>query len=443
MKSLKYKVVLRIWMLLGFMVLFTGCPAPQVPPAETVGLEIIVSGLASPVAMAIPDDETNRKFIVDQTGKIFILDANNNLLQTPFLDVSGELVPLSPIYDERGLLALAFHPDYATNGRFFIKYNAPKGSDIDEDFDSELRISEFTVSPSDPNLADPASERILLTIPKPQANHNGGTILFGPDGFLYIGVGDGGGAGDNDIGHNPETGNGQDKTTLLGKVLRIDVDNGTPYGIPVDNPFVGQEPNRPEIWAYGFRNPYSFSFDAGGTNQMFLGDVGQELFEEIDIVTQGGNYGWRIREGANCFNPDTPTDPPEACPVVGADGETLIDPILEYAQVDPEGNAAGRAVIGGYVYRGSAISGLNGNYIFGDLSTSPIIPDGSVFAATQQTDGTWTSRQIGFSGTNNNRLGRFLKGFAQDQQGELYLLTSGTVGPSGATGEVLKIVPAQ
>jgi glucose/arabinose dehydrogenase len=442
MLSLKIKLSLvGILIVFAFLAFLPGCPAPAPTQVDTVSLQSIATGLTSPVAMSIPNDGSNRKFIVDQTGKIFILDANNNLLSTPFLDVSSKLVPLMTQYDERGLLGLAFHPNYSTNGRFFIKYNAPKGPNVPTDYDSELHISEFKVSASDPNVADPASEQILLVVPKPEFNHNGGNILFGPDGFLYIGFGDGGGANDVGVGHNPTIGNGQDKTVLLGKIIRIDINNGTPYGIPSDNPFVNQAPNRPEIWAYGVRNPYSFTFDSGGTNQLFLGDVGQDLFEEVDIVTKGGDYGWNIREGFHCFDPNNPTSPPATCATVGPDGTPLTDPILEYPHFDSQGNPVAIAVIGGYVYRGSAISGLVGNYIFGDLSTIFTTPDGSLFAASQQSDGTWVQRQLSISGTSNNRLGRFLKGIGQDAQGELYLLDSQIIGPNGTTGEVVKIVP--
>lgn len=431
-------------MVVPALIFMAGCPAPPpAPPADTVALQSIVTGLTSPVALAIPNDTTNRKFIVDQTGIVQILDANENLLDEPFLDISAKLVPLTAAYDERGLLGLAFHPNYAANGRFFVKYNAPLGPAEDPTFDSELRISEFRVSAADPDVADPNSERILLVVPKPQFNHNGGNILFGPDGFLYIGIGDGGAADDVGIGHNPAIGNAQDTTRLLGKILRIDVDGGDPYGIPADNPFVGQAPIRPEIWAYGVRNPYSFSFDMGGTNQLFLGDVGQDLFEEVNIVTKGGNYGWNVKEGFSCFNATNPTSPLASCPNTGPDGSTLIDPLFDYVHVGSNGVPFGIAVVGGFVYRGSAVPGLAGQYFFGDLSTSFLSPDGSLFAATQGSDGTWTFRQLSVAGTSNGRLGRYLKGIGQDTQGELYLLVSTVLGPTGSGGEVMKIVSGQ
>jgi glucose/arabinose dehydrogenase len=446
MFSIQKIILATLLVVLSVIIFYPGCAAPPAPPptaaVNTVVLQSVASGLTEPIAMSVPNDGSNRKFIVDQTGKILILDANNLLLVTPFLDVSSKLFPIVS-GDERGLLGLAFHPNYAKNGRFFIKYNGPLGPADDPNFNCQLRISEFNVSVSDPNVADPTSERILLTVLKPQSNHNGGNIAFGPDGFLYIGFGDGGAANDVGFGHTPTIGNGQDKTTLLGKILRIDVDNGTPYGIPADNPFVNQTPNRPEIWAYGFRNPYVFSFDAGGTHQLFVGDVGQNLFEEVDIVTRGGDYGWNIREGFHCFDPANPTIPPATCSNAGPDGTPLTDPILEYAHVDSQGKPFGIAIIGGFVYRGSAIPGLAGNYIFGDLSTVGNSPDGSLFAAIPQSNGTWVFRQLNISGGTNNRLGRFVTGIGQDTQGELYLMVSRNISLTGTAGEVLKIISGQ
>ena len=416
--------------------------SPGGSQGNTVGLQLIASGLTSPVTMAIPNDSTNRKFIVDQAGKIYIIDANNNLLSTPFLDVSSKLVSLTASYDERGLLGLAFHPNYASNGRFFIFYTAPKGATVETDFDSETHISEFHVSNTDANQADPNSETILLVIPKPESNHNGGSLLFGPDGRLYISVGDGGAANDVGVGHTANLGNAQDKSKLLGKILRLDIDSGSPYVIPSDNPFVNITGVRGEIWAFGLRNPYRMSFDTGQDHRLFVADVGQNLYEEVDIVTGGGNYGWNIKEGNHCFDPNNANTPPATCASTGSDGETLKNPIIEYSHTDSSGNKFGSAVIGGYIYRGSAISGLAGNYIFGDLSTTFSTADGSLFAASESADGTWTYQQLTITGESSTRIGKFVKGFGQDKDGEIYILTSQNVGPSGTTGQVYKIVAA-
>ncbi len=425
----------------------TPVPMPLMVPSS-VGLELVAEGLTSPLDLAQPDDGTNRLFIVDQIGLVRVVDGQGTLLPEPFLDLRDRVVPVGIdfgggfIYDERGLLGLACHPDFATNCRFFVCYNTPKLSTDPEEFDSRLRVSEFAVSADSPNRADPMSERVLLEIVKPQFNHNGGQLVFGSDGFLYFGIGDGGNANDVGDGHNPDIGNGQDLNTLLGKILRIDVDNGDPYGIPADNPFVADPDARPEVWAYGFRNPFRFSFDSGGAGRLFVGDVGQDLFEEVDIVQRGGNYGWHIREGAHCFDPANPTTPPTDCPVRGARGEPLLEPIVEIPHTDEQGMPVGIAVQGGFVYRGSAVSGLEGVYVFGDFSTSFLAADGTLFTAVENLDGSWSHRELGIAGRPNGRLGRFLLALGRDLSGELYVLTTANLAPAGETGQVYRIVSA-
>lgn len=423
--------------------LAAGCPGAK-PPSEptTIGVELVAAGLTSPVALVSAGDETGRLFIVDQVGLIRILDENGELILEPFLDLSERIVELSPDFDERGLLGLAFHPDFAANGRFFVFYTAPKDADDPADFNAENRVAEFRVSESDPNRADSDSERVLLDINKPEFNHNGGQLAFGPDGFLYISVGDGGGGHDVGIGHTPGLGNGQDKTTLLGKLLRIDVDHGDPYAVPPDNPFVDEPDTRPEIWALGLRNPWRFSFDLGGQRRLFAGDAGQDLFEEVDIINRGGNYGWNVREGSHCFDPIQPATAPDVCSGLDRDGDELLDPAIEYAHVDVNGGLIGTAVIGGFVYRGDAIPGLSGRYLFGDFSTGFDTGDGTLFAAEEDSGGDWTMKELSVAGRTGGRLGRFILGLGQDLKGEVYVLTTENVGPAGGTGEVYKIVPA-
>ncbi|HOA73145.1 MAG TPA: PQQ-dependent sugar dehydrogenase [Phycisphaerae bacterium] len=424
------------------LVLMGGCPPPApVPSGETITLEPVAEGLTSPLTMAVPPDGTGWRFIVDQIGTVRILDASGALITTPFLDVRSRMVDLNPTYDERGLLGMAFHPQYAANGRFFVMYNAPPGPSA-AGSESVLHISEFQVSANNPNVADPGSERILLAIPKPQFNHNGGTVVFGPDGFLYISVGDGGGANDTSPGHTPGIGNGQDISKLLGKILRIDVDTGAPYAIPPDNPFVNTPGAAPEIWALGFRNPYRMSFDRGGTNRLFAGDAGQDLFEEVNIVTRGGNYGWFIREGESCFNPDNAGSPLPDCPDVGPSGVLLTDPIIVYPHGGPAGSLIGSVVVGGYVYRGSAIPALQGQYVFGDYSSTLFITDGVLFASRESADGQWDLRELPVAGFPNQRLGRFVLGLGEDAAGELYVMTTRNLGPVGNTGVVYRIGPA-
>jgi hypothetical protein len=353
-------------------------------------------------------------------------------------------VPLNPDFDERGLLGLAFHPQYTSNGRFYVYYSAPVRAGTPADYNHTAVISEFGVSAGDANRADVASERVLLQIPEPQFNHNGGTLAFGPDDFLYISLGDGGGGDDNSMGHVADWysvndgGNGQDvEANLLGSILRIDVNTGDPYGIPADNPFVGED-GLDEIYAYGFRNPYRMSFDAGGSGMLLVGDAGQELYEEVSVVTNGGNYGWNVKEGTHCFNTDDPETPRASCPDVGEFGEPLIDPVIEYDNAK-DGSGVGIVVVGGYVYRGSDVPDLAGRYIFGDYSTSFDGADGQVFAATVGGAGPWSFEELRF-GSTASRLNAYVLGFGQDNDGEVYVLTSDTGTPSGTTGRVWRLV---
>jgi len=319
-------------------------------------------------------------FIVQQPGSIRIA-ANGSLVSTPFLDI-GSKVTFS---GEMGLLGLAFHPQFSQNHLFYLHYDRTVSTQI------ESVIAEYHVSASDPNQADPASERILLTVNQPFPNHKGGQIAFGPDGFLYIGLGDGGSENDPLL-------NGQNLQTLLAKMLRIDVDHqsaGLQYAIPPSNPFAGGG-GLPEIWAYGLRNPWRFSFERG-TGRLFAGDVGQDSFEEVDILESGKNYGWSVMEGMHCFHPST-----------GCDMTGLTLPIAEYP------HSEGDAVMGGYVYKG-AITGLAGAYIFGDYGT------GTIWKLVEAPPGTWTRTKILSTGQN-------ISSFGQDGAGELYVVDySGSV----------------
>lgn len=254
----------------------------------------------------------------------------------------------------------------------------------------------------------------------------------------FSALGDGGRANDTGLGH-PPLGNGQDAATLLGSILRIDVDSAIPYGIPPDNPF-SKSGGRAEIFAYGFRNPFHFSFDAGGNRELFAGDVGQVQWEEVDIVTKGGNYGWNIREGAHCFDPNNPAQSPATCPQVDAQGKPLLDPIIEYRNANaPDG--IGTAVIGGFIYRGTALPSLVGQYIFGDYGVSRL-PTGLVFAAVRPVAGQmWSMRELKIANHESGRIDAFVRSFGQDLSRELYILVAQNPGPSGKTGKIYKIVP--
>jgi glucose/arabinose dehydrogenase len=434
------------------MTVFLGCgggsgggPAPLPGRGTIFDLQLMAENLDSPVALAEAPDGTGRLFILEQGGLIRVLLPGRTLLPTPFLDIQARLLQV-PVADlgERGLLGLAFHPNFAVNGRFFVYYSAPLQAGGPVGFDHTSHISEFLVDPLDANLANPASERILLRVDQPQANHNAGTVVFGPDGFLYISLGDGGAGGDIGLGHVDDWytvnagGNGQDLTqNLLGSILRIDVDGGIPYGVPPDNPFVGRpDLGLPEIFAYGFRNPYRISFDMGGTNQLFAGDAGQSLREEVSIVVRGGNYGWNVKEGTICFSTASPTTPLASCPSVDPLGTPLTDPIIEFVNAGQPGGL-GSAVIGGHVYRGTAFPELTGLYVFGSLTTVGE-PGGSIFVASPVPQGLWPFEEPAIAGTADGFLGRIVLGFGQDLSGEIYVLTTG----GGNTGQVFRIMLA-
>lgn len=583
----------------GLVALALALPASRADAVETVATESVASGLAAPNLVTHAGDGSGRLFIVDQSGQIRIVDAGGNLLPTPFLDIASRMVPLGAFgpgsFDERGLLGLAFHPNFAVNQKFYVYYSAPQpppdpitfevGDTIPADvtitggfigtqfrpglycsgtralevaanstatitfaepvikvrfyfvhrnqagvtpgtitatfgdgsqaapissnlevlftpcvatsfveiedfgfpvtgikqldlqagagtglvlflddlevtrFNHKSRVSEFTVPALTPNEADPNSERVILEVDEPQFNHNSGTVAFGPDdGLLYITVGDGGNGDDQGPFHNSAIGNGQDKTVLLGSMLRVDVDGDDfpadpirNYAIPPTNPFAatpGCADGCDEIFAYGLRNPFRFSFDMGGTHKIFCGDAGQELFEEINIISLGDNLGWNVKEGLHCFDPDDPFNPPAACPNTGPDGSTLVDPIIEYPHFQDNPTMTGpigQVVIGGNIYRGTMFPGLAGRLVFGDFSRPPFggPADGSVFLGTETSPGVWERTEPFISTGIDGRLKRFIMGFGQDAVGEVYLCTNTMGTPFGTTGTVFRIVPSR
>jgi glucose/arabinose dehydrogenase len=351
-------------------------------PAQ-LATRLVAINLDMPLFVAAPSGDA-RLFVVEQTGKIRILEGGR-FLETPFLDLGGSVSG----GNEQGLLGLAFHPDYAANGRFFVNYTDTEG---------DTRIVSYRVS-ADADVADPASASELLSIDQPYANHNGGWLGFGPDGFLYIGMGDGGSGGD------PQH-RAQDPDQLLGKILRIDVDGGAPYAIPPGNPFANSG-GRPEIFAVGVRNPWRIAFD--GTD-IYVADVGQNAIEEIDVISTadaGANLGWSLMEGDTCFRA-------RDCDQAG-----LVLPVHQYTH-----DSGGCSITGGYVYRGKAIPALTGQYVFSDLC------DGRVrsFAYADGRAGPLTdwSGQLGLIGG--------ITSFGLDSSGELYITTY--------DGNVLQLVPA-
>ncbi len=409
--------------------------------ALDVKVEAFATGLGAPIDLKEAPDGTGRIFIMEQTGAIVVVNADGTMRPKPFLDLRAKIVKQYVRFDERGTLGFAFHPDYKTNGKFYVYSSREivreKESLVHEIFGNHTTyVSEFKVS-DNPNVADAGSERVLMMIEQPQFNHNGGALEFGPDGKLYISLGDGGFADDWGWGHNKKIGNAQDLSNLLGKILRIDVDSksdGLEYGIPADNPFVNQKGARGEIFAYGFRNPWRMTFDTGGKHELFVADVQQNSYEEVDIVTSGGNYGWRVLEGNQCFDYLNPNDHPKFC---NADHK-MIAPIIEYNHcVKFKGkNCYGINVIGGSVYRGSHKS-WQGKYFFGDWSMTFGGKSGRLYAATKS-GGKW-----GFERANvtNHDFKTHVLAVSQDLKGNIYALTSDSMGPFGSRDTVYKIVP--
>jgi glucose/arabinose dehydrogenase len=431
-------------------------PEPIEKGAVSIELEVIASGLTAPVYLTHAGDGTDRLFVVDQPGKIWVIE-NEQLLNTPFLDVTDRVhmpgffgtLDVND-FDERGLLGLAFHPGFADpqspGYQKIFTYTSELNvfpADFTTEplpagavFDHQSVITEWTVDTVNPNIIDPGTRREIMRIDQPQFNHDGGMVDFGRDGYLYISLGDGGAADDVADGHGA-TGNGQNKNTVHGSILRIDplnpmittdsldaVSTNGSYRVPADNPFVGVD-GADEIYAYGFRNPWRFSFHPD-TGDLIVGDVGQNDIEEIDVVHAGGNYGWNLKEGTFRFNPAEGTVNDDLTGL----SKGLIDPVAEYDHDD------GITVIGGFVYRGSAIPELWGKYVFGDFSSGFFLADGRLLYADL---GTGLIREFTI-GIDDRDLGLYAKAFGQDAAGELYLLAGNNLGPFGTGGVVLKIV---
>jgi len=434
-------------------------PGLIAPSTTQVTLTTLMSGLVSPVGGAVAPGISNRIYVLDQTGKVWALYVSgpNSGKASVFLDVTSRLVPLglfAPLnYDERGLLGIAFHPDYQTNGLFYTFTSEPAAGHTPDfttrkaarsplktnEVEEQSVITEWHVTGG---VVDLNSARELLRIGKPQFNHNGGALAFGRDKMLYISLGDGGNENDEGSGH-AIGGNGQSlaANNVLGKILRIDplgrssANQG--YGIPADNPFIGKT-GADEIYARGFRNPYRMSFDTG-TGKLWAGDVGQNDIEEADVVTKGRNYGWPVKEGTFLFDDGACLNPPHAFVYQDSPGvpARFADPIAEYDHVDSATAPETRvAIVGGFVYRGSRIPSLKGHYIFGDYSAE--IGDaaaGHMFML----NGSNQVREL--VARNRNPLALAVLGWVQDARGEVYLLANGTGTLNGTTGMVLRIDP--
>ena len=382
----------------------------------SLGTERVASGLSMPLFVTAPPGDVGRIFIVEQRNSgaanraaIKIMNTYTGAINaTPFFTITGVTTG-----SEQGLLGLAFDPGYDSNGFFYVYYTTTGGGGAA----GQQILARYNVSGTNPDLADQGSGLVLLSVPDPQSNHNGGWIGFGPDGFLYVAIGDGGGGNDQGTGHNPTIGNGQDKTTLLGKMLRIDVANAAPplnYSIPPSNPFFGSATDRQEIWAYGLRNPWRNSFDRE-TGEFYIADVGQNAWEEINVepaATGGRNYGWRCYEGNVAFN--TANCGPQS-------GMTF--PVHVYS------HGSGCSVSGGYVYRGCAIPDLQGTYFFADYCSATIWS----FEYAGSPNPPVTNRTAELAPGGGLSIGS-ITSFGEDARGEVYICDSGS-------GEVFRIIP--
>jgi len=366
-----------VWMTILILMVLSPNGFGQVTPV------VYAEGFSSPVSIAHATGD-DRLFVVERGGSIRIIRGDGTIEPTPFLDISG----LITAGGERGLLGLAFHPDYAENGCFFVNYT---------DLDGNTVIARFTVSEPDPDVADPETREVILSIDQPYSNHNGGDLNFGADGYLYIGTGDGGSSGDPDN-------NAQDMSSLLGKMLRIDIDNGTPYSIPSGNPYVENAAYADEIWASGLRNPWRFSFDRE-TGDMWIADVGQNSIEEINLIPSGSgagwNFGWRCYEGEDTYNTSE----------CASEGEYQF-PLYQYSHSTDNGCS----VTGGFIYRGEEFPSLDGYYFFTDYCND-------ILYSLRDSSGQWVLTKHGQYPGNN------FSTFGEDRNGEIYLagITSGTV----------------
>ncbi len=437
--------------------LVSGLPADRARgDIPRIALKLLEDGFTAPTVLTSLDDGSGRLLLADQVGVIYVLNGQGKKLNEPFLDIRTKLSGFNPGMDERGLLGLALHPKFSTHGKFFVVYSAPLRPQGPPGWNHTMRLSEFRVTNKGAALAAVDSERVVLEIDEPDWNHNSGRIVFGPDGFLYWTVGDGGAPNDVGLGHAPQ-GNGQYLDTLLGKVLRIDVDHGQPYAIPKDNPYADGKYGRPEIYAYGVRNPWGISFAPDGDRDLIVVDVGQDRFEEINVIVKGGNYGWRVREGFTGFTPlqrrrrgpARKAASTSETPKVGADGKPFIDPVLVYKTLrsdasDPE--ALGISVTGGYVYRGEAFPHLKGKYVFADWSRSMAIPSGSLFVATRPSQGAaskrWTMAPLPLVDNPDGRLRSFVWSLGEDKEGEIYVMTNDANMIQGSSGKLYKLVPS-
>jgi glucose/arabinose dehydrogenase len=407
-KSIRYASILSVAVIATLFAL-PSFKKNDDPATITLNSVKVTGGIQAPTSMAFP--AANKAWITEQTGKVRLIK-DGKLTDVVVIDLKNKMLKVNAGYEERGLLNITLSPQFNANGKFYVFYSR-RTTAINPDnkrrFDHTDVVAEYKMLPNS-DLADTTSARIILALDKPDGNHDGSGIVFGADGYLYVSFGDGGGQHDQ---HGP-IGNGQRMDTWLGKLLRINVNVDSTYSVPKDNPFVGKAGVKPEIWCYGFRNPYRITLDKA-SKQIFIGEVGQDTWEEVDIAQKGANYGWRLVEGNHCHNPAT-----------GCDFTGLTPPITEYH------HSEGVSVIGGYVYNGKDVPAIKGKYIFGDW-TGPIW-------YLQKAGDKWLRGKVTMT---NFPPGGKITGWGEDQAGEQYYLINSEAGPGPAgstTGSIYKIV---
>jgi glucose/arabinose dehydrogenase len=435
-----------------FTVLLIGPLCLSTTNAKQPELTPIAQGLVAPINILTLPDQTGRQLILDQSGIIWLLNADKTLAKDPYADIRARLLPLEEGFEERGLLGLAVHPEYGTNGRIFVTYSAPLASDAPANWNYTRIVSEYTVDPGNPSRINPNSERVLIRQHWPSRKHNGGALAFGPNGYLHIGFGDAGGIHGvgpkvlNDAFNVPPTALhwdsfAQDTHTLYGKMLRIDVDRGYPgYAVPDDNPFVGK-PGRDEIYAWGFRNPYRISFDPDAGGSYYLTAVAETFWEAVYHVNAPGNYGWPLREGTHCFDRTKPLNPPEKCARdwPGRPAYPAIDPVVEYPNMSVhrpgsavKGPGVGTAVVGAIMLREK-----KPRLLFADWSLDFKKPSGQLFEATPSGGNQqWPFKRIA-------ELPTRIVSMTADPDGNIYVLTNENFGPYGKTGKVFQLTLPQ
>jgi len=426
----------------------------HVAHAENFALKLLASELTAPIHLEELPDGSGRMLIVQQDGLVKVMLSDGQIQAEPFLDLRSRMLPIANDFEERGLLGFALHPQFSKNGRFFVSYSAPLRASAPQNWNYTRHVAEFTTKPGSVTTVDLNTERILIALDWPSRKHNGGALAFGPDGMLFIGLGDSGAS--HGIGKSViwEAFNvpaealhwdkmAQDKQSLYGKILRIDIDHGFPsYAIPKGNPFNITQ-GRPEIWAWGFRNPYRISFDSNGNGDLYVTAIAETLWEAAYRVRRPGNFGWPLIEGSHCVDRLMPRKPPVQCVRQGVDGETLELPVVEYANMQvnhPDSSqlntqGVGTALTGVRIYRGKQLPKLQGKLLIADWSASFKQASGQLFVATPNTpkDKLWALEKL-------IQLDSRIISLAEDRSGEIYVLTHEGMGPFGNTGKVYRLV---